>query len=296
MRFVDVFKTAALVGLAVLTTACGSSSNNDSSDDPAAPTISLTSDRSTVTAGEEVTLNWSSTYADSCSASDGWSGSKRVNGSQSVGPLQSRTRFMLTCTGSGGSANASITIEVNAAGQLTVDLAADPQAVNPGEMSTLTWTSTMADACIASGGWSGERPTSGSENVGPISVDTTYSMDCSDGSGNALSMTTVTVRAATVSWSAPTQTVDGSALINLAGFKVHYGPKSRSYDNTIDVADSTSTRTTMTLAPGTYFFALTAYNTARPCWPSRTCDSVTTPGSLCSTISRLSCHQATSVR
>src|SRR5574341_1445892 len=59
---------------------------------------------------------------------------------------------------------------------------------------------------------------------------------------------------AILSWSPNTET-------NLAGYRVYYGTSSRSYPNVIDVGLVT-TYTVTGLGPGTYFFALTAYNTA----------------------------------
>lgn len=45
----------------------------------------------------------------------------------------------------------------------------------------------------------------------------------------------------TLSWTAPTKRTNGTALTNLAGFKVYYGPSSREYDQEIDIPDPTLT-------------------------------------------------------
>jgi hypothetical protein len=75
-------------------------------------------------------------------------------------------------------------------------------------------------------------------------------------------MVTVGVRQAMLSWTAPTQNVDGSALTNLAGYKVYWGTGSRSYPNTADVSGASNTSHTLTLNPGTYFFAVTALDSS----------------------------------
>jgi hypothetical protein len=75
-------------------------------------------------------------------------------------------------------------------------------------------------------------------------------------------MVTVSVRQAMLSWTAPTQNVDGSALTNLAGYKVYWGTGSRSYPNTADVSGASSTSHTLALNPGTYFFAVTALDSS----------------------------------
>lgn len=67
---------------------------------------------------------------------------------------------------------------------------------------------------------------------------------------------------ATLSWQAPQTNADGSALTDLAGFRIYYGTASGSYSQTINVADPTATRYTISSLPGsaTYFFVLRAYD------------------------------------
>jgi hypothetical protein len=56
----------------------------------------------------------------------------------------------------------------------------------------LTWSSTNATACTASGGWSGSLATSGSESTGPLSQPTAYTLTCTGAGGSATTTTTVT--------------------------------------------------------------------------------------------------------
>lgn len=58
---------------------------------------------------------------------------------------------------------------------------------------SLSWQSSNADSCSASGGWSGDRATSGSETVGPLNQTTTFSLSCSGAGGGALDNVTVQV-------------------------------------------------------------------------------------------------------
>lgn len=68
---------------------------------------------------------------------------------------------------------------------------------------------------------------------------------------------------ATVSWTKPTQNTDGSALTNLAGYAVYYGLSATSLSTRVNVPDATlTTYVVSSLTPGTYYFAVTAYNTA----------------------------------
>lgn len=63
---------------------------------------------------------------------------------------------------------------------------------------------------------------------------------------------------AIVSWTAPATNVDGTPAI-VIGYKVHYGTVSKTYTVVKDVG-SVLTYTITGLAPGTWFFAVTAYN------------------------------------
>ncbi len=74
----------------------------------------------------------------------------------------------------------------------TVSLAASPVSVMPGVASTLTWSSTNATSCTASGGWAGAKATSGSLSVSPT-VTTTYTLTCTGAGGTTAQSVTVTV-------------------------------------------------------------------------------------------------------
>lgn len=67
----------------------------------------------------------------------------------------------------------------------------------------------------------------------------------------------------TLSWQAPTQNADGTPLMNLQGYEIHYGTASKSYSETVKIANPGVTDyVVQNLAPGKYYFALTAYNSA----------------------------------
>jgi Putative Ig domain len=67
----------------------------------------------------------------------------------------------------------------------------------------------------------------------------------------------------TLSWQAPTMNADGTALVDLQGYKVHYGSASKSYSDTIQVANAgVLTYVVENLTAGKYYFAVTAYNSA----------------------------------
>jgi hypothetical protein len=72
----------------------------------------LAANPTTIPSGGSSTLTWSSTNATSCTASDGWSGSQALSGTQSTGVLTATTSYTLTCFGIGGSANETATVTV----------------------------------------------------------------------------------------------------------------------------------------------------------------------------------------
>ena len=64
-----------------------------------------------------------------------------------------------------------------------------------------------------------------------------------------------------MSWVAPQTNADGSALTDLAGYRIYYGTSSGTYSQSVTIADpSTTTYTIGNLPANTYFFVLKAFN------------------------------------
>jgi hypothetical protein len=89
----------------------------------------------------------------------------------------------------------------------TVSLTANPTSVPSGSSSTLSWTSTNATSCVASGAWSGNKATSGSQSTGALGSTSTYSLNCTGTGGSTSRSVTVTVTGTTP---APTLTLSAS--------------------------------------------------------------------------------------
>jgi hypothetical protein len=159
--------------------------------------LTLTANPTSVTSGGSSTLNWNSTNATSCTASGGWTGSKNLSGTQSTGALTATQTYTLQCTGSGGSISRSATVTVNATTPApTVNLSANPTSVASGGSSTLTWSSTNATSCTASGGWSGTKQTSGNQTINGLMSTTSFTLRCTGGGGSTSRSVTVNVSAA----------------------------------------------------------------------------------------------------
>lgn len=78
-----------------------------------------------------------------------------------------------------------------------MSLTADPGYINAGGSTTLTWSSTDATSCSASGGWSGSKATAGHEDVTSISATTSFTLTCAGSFANAQRTANVTVGAGT---------------------------------------------------------------------------------------------------
>ena len=185
-------KTLLLVPVLGLAFAgCGGAKQSESSDSSAGPTASLAANPTSVPSGGTSTLTWSSTDATSCTASGTWSGTKATSGNQSTGPLTASSDYFLTCNdSSGGSGSASATVTVPGTPPpppppppAGVSLTASPIVVANGLSSTLSWSSTNATSCTASGGWSGTKAPTGSESTSALTTTTLFNLTC--GAGNA---------------------------------------------------------------------------------------------------------------
>jgi hypothetical protein len=174
--------------------ACGDSATIATAS---ALTVTLSASPASIANGASTTLTWSSTNATSCTASGGWSGNEATSGSQGTGALTTATAYTLTCTGTGGtqSQTASVAISKAAAPAPAVTLSASPASVASGSSTTLTWSSTNATACTASGGWSGNESINGLQNTSALTEATTYTLTCTGTGGSTVQSATVTITA-----------------------------------------------------------------------------------------------------
>ena len=67
----------------------------------------------------------------------------------------------------------------------------------------------------------------------------------------------------TLNWDAPTLNVDGTPLTDLASYRIYYGTSATSLNTTIDLNNAgLTTYTVDNLSLGTYYFSMTAFNSA----------------------------------
>ena len=173
----------ALSIVAAILVGCGGGASSDTAAPapaapapaPSPPSVSLAVAPDTVQKSASANLTWASTNASACVASGGWSGSKSLTGTEATGALNASTSYTLTCAGAGGTAGqtvmANVTQPPTAPEAPTVTLAVAPSAVVSGSAATLTWSSTNATSCTASGNWSGTKATSGTASTGALTAE-----------------------------------------------------------------------------------------------------------------------------
>jgi len=137
-----------------------------------APTVTLSANPTTITQGQSSTLSWSSTNATSCTASNGWSGTKATSGTQTLSPT-TNTTYTISCTGAGGSIVKSVTVAVATTGGgatlgWQLDFNNGFQTIVPSE-SVLTsvdgGTSKIDQLCTGGRKWSLADPMGGSNKA-----------------------------------------------------------------------------------------------------------------------------------
>lgn len=163
-------------------------------------------------------------------------------------------------------ANRPPTISGTPPTQVTVGQAYDftPQASDP-EGATLTFSISNKPA------WATFSSSTGRLSGTPTAAGVTQGVRISvtDGANSvSLAAFNLTVNAgttpppvtgsATLSWQAPTERTDGSALTNLAGYRIYYGNAPGNYSQSISLGSGLSTYVIDNLAGGTWYFTMTA--------------------------------------
>src|SRR5690606_6158218 len=78
----------------------------------------------------------------------------------------------------------------NGSKAVSINLKATPSTVTSGGQTTLTWSSTNATECTASGAWSGSKATSGTQVITAITAAKQFILDCKSASGTTGRATT----------------------------------------------------------------------------------------------------------
>jgi Fibronectin type III domain len=165
--------------------------------------------------------------------------------------------------------NLAPTLSGNPAGTVNVGVAYafSPSARDP-EGATLSFSIQNKPAWASFSAANGAL--TGTPTAADVGTTSNIIISTSDGTQTvALPAFSLTVSAAVASgtmqidWTAPTANSDGSALADLAGFRIYYGTTSTALTNSVDVpGSSASSYTVRNLSAGTYFFSVSAYSSA----------------------------------
>ncbi len=98
----------------------------------------------------------------------------------------------------------------------TVTLTSSAASAVTGSSITLSFSSTNATSCTASGGWTGSEPTSASTATETLSATTTYTLTCTGAGGTATQSVTVTATAAPSSGHGGGGYIDSAVLAGLS--------------------------------------------------------------------------------
>ena len=183
-------------------------------------TGSLSADPTTIDPGQSTTLSWTTAHATSVSIDQGI-GTVGASGSRSVSP-SSTTTYTLSASGPGGSITRSVRVTVADGETVTGSLSADPTTIDPGQSTTLSWTTTHATSVSIDQGI-GTVGASGSRSVSPSST-TTYTLSASGPGGSITRSVRVTVadgETVTGSLSADPTTIDPGQSTTLSWTTTH---------------------------------------------------------------------------
>jgi hypothetical protein len=154
-----------------------------------------------------------------------------------------------------------------------------PTSVNEGSSYSFTPTAhdsngtPLAFSVVSKPAWATFNTTSGMLTGTPAAANVgNYSgivISVSDGKSSAslpsfsIAVNQTSNGAAELSWSPPTSNTDGSAITNLAGYHIHYGTQKSNLTQTVAIANpGVASYTVTNLSSGTWYFALSDYNSA----------------------------------
>ena len=163
----------------------------------APPTVSISANPTTITAGNSSVLTVVATNATTVTITGSDSSSytlQAAGGGQTVTP-KTTTTYTATATGPGGTASAMVQVIVNPAVKPTVTITANPTSINAGQSSTITVTATNATGVTLSGTDGTTytlQATGGTQVVSPTKT-TSYQATATGPGGTAMQSVTVTV-------------------------------------------------------------------------------------------------------
>jgi hypothetical protein len=214
----------------------------------------FTASRTTIAAGESVTLTWATVSAPQVSIDQGI-GPKNRTGFVTVSP-SATTTYTLTATGPVGTVTRQVTVSV--VPPPTVTFSVEPSTIAAGQSATLSWSTTNASSVTIDHGI-GLQPLNGSRTVTP-GATTTYTLTATGTGGTTTRQATVTVTPPkpTISFTASRRTIaEGEEttlswqVTNATSVSINHGIGARGLSGSARVAPLTTTTYRLTASgPG----------------------------------------------
>ena len=181
------------------------------------------------------------------------------------------------CLGSGGGGGSTAGVRQSGTNQAPTISGTPPASVTPGEKyafqpeaadsdgDTLSFTIAQMPAWASFDNVTGRL--SGTPQAGDAGQHSGITITVSDGKRSTslpafdISVLQSAAGSVTLSWLPPTENADGSALTNLAGYRIHFGRSVDAMNRVIVLGNPGLTRHVVeNLSPATWYFAMTSIN------------------------------------
>ena len=145
--------------------------------------VSLSASPAQLNLGQSTQLTWSSANSTSCQPS--WRNSVGTSGTQTISPSNTGTvTYTLTCNGV--STSSSVSVSAVSIGAPAVSLNLSSVSIKASQTSILSWATSNASSCIATGAWTGSQALSGNLTINQSQTGHyNYGLQCSNASGVA---------------------------------------------------------------------------------------------------------------
>ena len=204
----------------------------------------------------------------------------RLSGTPTVGNAGSYNNIVISVSDGEFSASlATFAINVVHNNSAPTISGSPPVQVNANELYTFTPTASDPDGdalmfSVANlPGWANFNTASGGISGTPgdadVGIASNIRITVTDGSSSvtlgpfSITVTSISLGSATLSWTPPIENEDGTAIIDLAGYRIYWGTTPGSYPNSVSINNPGVVMFVVdNLVPGSYEFAITAFNTA----------------------------------
>ena len=142
-------------------------------------------------------------------------------------------------------------VGANARAQVTATLDVQPRTFTTPQTLTITWASTGATGCTASGAWTGAKAVTGTQQLAGVVGSSTFNLSCAGSTGPV-----------TLTWANPTHNEDGSPYADAKNILVYRASTQAGLDTATPIAIPSNLQTLQFtgLPIATHWFGVKALN------------------------------------